>query len=210
MGLAALEILDKFLADFVNLVGRQAAAMDPTFARKMAPIAGQIIEIRCTEPAKVWHLVLGEKSIELRNGAATNPNVAIQGSAPKLIKALASGGSSTEIQIDGDETLLLDLGALIKGFHPDLVSPLGTVLGTQRANKVAAALEMGLSVFTNLALNLGEDIAHNASSKLADRFTSTKAFTDHLAELDALRLRVDRLSAKILNRERKARDTTNP
>lgn len=86
MGFATIEILDKFLADFVNLVCRQAAALDPTLARKMAPIAGQIIEIRCTEPTKVWHLVLGENSIELRNGPATNPNVAIQGSAPNLAK----------------------------------------------------------------------------------------------------------------------------
>ena len=210
MGFATIEILDNFLANFVNLVCRQAAALDPRLARKMAPIAGQIIEIRCTAPAKVWHLVLGENSIELRNGPATNPNVAIQGSAPNLAKALASGGSSTEIQIDGDETLLLELSALIKDFYPDLVTPLGAVLGAQRANKVAAALEMGLSVFTNFASNLGEDIAHNAGSKIADRFTSTEAFTDHLAELDALRLRVDRLNAKILDRERTARDTTHP
>ena len=209
MGFATIEILDKFLADFVNLVCRQAAALDPTLARKMAPIAGQIIEIRCTAPTKVWHLVLGEKSIELRNGPATNPNVAIQGSAPNLVKALASGGSSTAIQIDGDETLLLELSALSKDFYPDLVTPLGSVLGAQRANKVAAALEMGLSALTNFASNLGEDIAHNASSKIADRFTSTEAFTDHLAELDALRLRVDRLSAKILDRERTTRDATN-
>lgn len=209
MGFASNEILDKFLADFVNLACRQAAALDPTLARKMSPIAGQIIEIRCTTPEKVWHLVLGEKSIELHNGPATNPNVAIQGSAQNLAKALASGGSSTEIQIDGDETLLLELSALIRDFYPDLVTPLSTVLGAQRANKVAAALEMGLSALTNFAANVGEDLAHTAGSKIADRFTTTDAFADHLVALDALRLRVDRLSAKILDRERNTRNDSN-
>ena len=204
------DIFDKFLTDFVNLICRQAAALDPGLERKMASIAGQVIEIRCTTPAKTWHLKLDDTSMVLHNGPATNPNVAIQGSAPNLLKALASGGSSTEIQINGDETVLLELSALIKDFYPDLVTPLGVVLGDKRAGKVAATLEMGLSVLTNFASNLGEDIAQTAGAKVADRFTTTEAFADHLNELDTLRLRVDRLSAKISRRERTtARDTDN-
>jgi ubiquinone biosynthesis protein UbiJ len=210
MAFVTSDILDKFLADFVNLICRQAAALDPGLERKMASIAGQVIEIRCTTPAKTWHLKLDDTSMVLHNGPATNPNVAIQGSAPNLLKALASGGSSTEIQINGDETVLLELSALIKDFYPDLVTPLGVVLGDKRAGKVAATLEMGLSVLTNFASNLGEDIAQTAGAKVADRFTTTEAFADHLNELDTLRLRVDRLSAKISRRERTtARDTDN-
>lgn len=210
MAFVTSDILDKFLADFVNLICRQAAALDPGLERKMASIAGQVIEIRCTTPAKTWHLKLDDTSMVLHNGPATNPNVAIQGSAPNLLKALASGGSSTEIEINGDETVLLELSALIKDFYPDLVTPLGVVLGDKRAGKVAATLEMGLSVLTNFASNLGEDIAQTAGAKVADRFTTTEAFADHLNELDTLRLRVDRLSAKISRRERTtARDTDN-
>mgnify|MGYP000113726621 CR=1 FL=1 len=210
MAFVTSDILDKFLTDFVNLICRQAAALDPGLERKMASIAGQVIEIRCTTPAKTWHLKLDDTSMVLHNGPATNPNVAIQGSAPNLLKALASGGSSTEIQINGDETVLLELSALIKDFYPDLVTPLGVVLGDKRAGKVAATLEMGLSVLTNFASNLGEDIAQTAGAKVADRFTTTEAFADHLNELDTLRLRVDRLSAKISRRERTtARDTDN-
>ena len=210
MAFVTSDILDKFLTDFVNLICRQAAALDPGLERKMASIAGQVIEIRCTTPAKTWHLKLDDTSMVLHNGPATNPNVAIQGSAPNLLKALASGGSSTEIQINGDETVLLELSALIKDFYPDLVTPLGVVLGDKRAGKVAATLEMGLSVLTNFASNLGEDIAQTAGTKVADRFTTTEAFADHLNELDTLRLRVDRLSAKISRRERTtARDTDN-
>ncbi len=210
MAFVTSDILDKFLTDFVNLICRQAAALDPGLDRKMASIAGQVIEIRCTTPAKTWHLKLDDTSMVLHNGPATNPNVAIQGSAPNLLKALASGGSSTEIQINGDETVLLELSALIKDFYPDLVTPLGVVLGDKRAGKVAATLEMGLSVLTNFASNLGEDIAQTAGAKVADRFTTTEAFADHLNELDTLRLRVDRLSAKISRRERTtARDTDN-
>lgn len=203
------DILDKFLTDFVNLICRQAAALDPGLERKMASISGQVIEIRCTTPEKTWHLILGEKNMELHNGPATNPNVAIQGSAPNLLKALASGGSSTQIQIDGDETVLLEISALIKDFYPDLVTPLSIVLGDKRASKVAATLEMGLSVFANFASNLGEDIAQTAGAKVADRFTTTEAFADHLNELDALRLRVDRLSARISQRERTEPDNDN-
>ena len=210
MAFVTSDILDKFLADCVNLICRQAAALDPGLERKMASIAGQVIEIRCTTPAKTWHLKLDDTSMVLHNGPATNPNVAIQGSAPNLLKALASGGSSTEIEINGDETVLLELSALIKDFYPDLVTPLGVVLGDKRAGKVAATLEMGLSVLTNFASNLGEDIAQTAGAKVADRFTTTEAFADHLNELDTLRLRVDRLSAKISRRERTtARDTDN-
>jgi ubiquinone biosynthesis protein UbiJ len=126
-----------------------------------------------------------------------------------LLKALASGGSSTQIQVDGDETVLLEISALIKDFYPDLVTPLSIVLGDKRASKVAATLEMGLSVFANFASNLGEDIAQTAGAKVADRFTTTEAFADHLNELDALRLRVDRLSARISQRERNERGNDN-
>jgi ubiquinone biosynthesis protein UbiJ len=209
MTFVSSEILATFLADFVNLVCRQAAALDPALARKMAPIAGQIIEIRCTMPEQVWHLALGEKSIELHSGPATNPNAAIQGNAPNLVKALATGGNSTEIQIDGDETLLLEFNTLIKNFYPDLITPLTALIGAKSANKIAATLEMGLSSLANFASNLGEDIANNAGSKITDRFTTAEAFANHLAELDSLRLRVDRLSAKILDRELSARDNTN-
>ena len=209
MTFVSSENLDKFLADLINLVCCQAAALDPALTRKMAPIAGQIIEIRCTNPEKVWHLALGEKSIELLNGPATYPNAAIQGSASNLAKALVSGGNPTEIQIDGDETLLMELSTLIKNFYPDLITPLSALIGAKSANKIAATLEMGLSALANFASNLGENIASNASSEITDRFTTTEAFDDHLAELDALRLRVDRLSAKILDRELSAWDNTN-
>ncbi|MEZ7819157.1 MAG: SCP2 sterol-binding domain-containing protein [Pseudomonadales bacterium] len=207
MAFPSSDILDKFLADFVNAICRQAADLDPGLQRKMAPIAGQVIEIRCTNPEKIWHLTLGEKSIELHNGPATSPNVAIQGSAPALFKAM--GGSSSEIQIDGDETLLLEVSELVKNFYPDLVTPLAAVLGDKPANKVAAAFEMGFAALSSFASGLGEDIAHNASAKIVERFTTTEAFAHHLAELDALRLRVDRLSAKISQQERSATDNSN-
>ena len=67
----------------------------------------------------------------------------------------------------------------------------------------------GCKALSSFASGLGEDIAHNASAKIVERFTTTEAFAHHLAELDALRLRVDRLSAKISQQERSATDNSN-
>jgi ubiquinone biosynthesis protein UbiJ len=203
-------MLDKFLVDFVNLVCRQISALDPSLVFKMASIAGQVIEIKCTAPEKVWHLIIGANGIELHNGSATHPNVAIAGAAPSLLKALTTGGESAAIQIDGDETLLLELSELIKNFYPDLVLPLALILGDKNANKVAATLELGMSALANLASSLGADAAQNAGAKFAAGFTNTENFARHLDELDALRLRVDRLSAGISQRERTVQDNSEP
>lgn len=195
------DILDQFLRDLVNTISRQAAKIDPDFEGKLKPLAGQVIEISCTSPAKTWHLKLGEPIIKLCSGAAVEPNAVLQGTAIELFKALSSGTGGSNIRIDGDETLLVELIAVSKNFYPDLAGPLASLLGEHKANRITALIETGIESIANFTSSLKKDIALEVNTKIAESFTSKKDFDNQLSELDDLRLRIDRLNARLSQRE---------
>jgi ubiquinone biosynthesis protein UbiJ len=170
---------------------------DPVTQRQLKPLAGQVIEIQCLEPTQTWHLVIQPTQIDFANGPAENPNVIVMGSAKTILHALATGDSGWPLQIQGDTAVLLNLQALVKGFSPDLAKPLSAIVSDHDAQRLTALLELGLGTLTNL-VGAAREQAQDAAATLLTRHYSNESDVDSMHQrLSALRLRVDRLQARL-------------
>ena len=191
---------DTFLIGLRRLLAQlseRALSLDPETAQQFQALAGQVIEIHCLEPDLTWHLVLGEDHVAFHVGPSGNPNVALTGSPKGLLQTLLSGHSTDPVEIDGDATLLMQLQALASGFNPDLVRPLANVIGNDKAQRTAAWLELGAATLSELFASSAQQVQQKARSHMATHY-ATEADAEQLHDrIDRLRLRVDRLQARI-------------
>ena len=197
MGSAAnifvLTTLQKLLAD----LSQQALEMDAVTAQRFTSLAGQVVEIRSLQPDLVWHLTLRSKRIDLGVGAASDPNVAISGTPLALLQTLLTGSSREPTTVDGDATILLQLRELASSFAPDLVKPLENLVGKETAQRGAALLELGVASISEV-LGGAQKTAHEATKNfLSDRYSTETEVEEFFSRIDRLRLRVDRLQAKL-------------
>lgn len=175
----------------------RAIALDPHTARELRALAGQVVEIHCLEPDLHWHLRVAEEHIDFGTGPAEQPNVALTGSAKGLLRTLITGSSADGVAIDGDATLLMQLQALAKNFSPDLVRPLSNVVGKDKAQRTAALLELGATTLGSMFNSAAQQSQESAESFMTQRFVTDPEVENFLTRVDQLRLRVDRLQARL-------------
>ena len=175
----------------------RAIALDPHTARELRALAGQVVEIHCLEPDLRWHLRVAEEHIDFATGPAEQPNVALTGSAKGLLQTLITGSSADGVAIDGEATLLMQLQTLAKNFSPDLVRPLTNVVGTDKAQRTAALLELGAATLCSMFNAAALQTQESAESFMTQRFTTDPEVENFLTRVDQLRLRVDRLQARL-------------
>lgn len=191
------DLLLNALQTTLSQLSASALDCDPATQQQLKPLAGQVIEIQCVEPAQTWHLIVQPTQLEFISGPATTPNIIIRGSARDILHALATGDSGWPLEVQGDATVLLKLQALIKGFSPDLAKPLSTVMNDNDAQRLTALVELGLGTVANLLGVAGQQTQDTAEALLTKRY-STESDVDAMHQrLSALRLRVDRLQARL-------------
>jgi ubiquinone biosynthesis protein UbiJ len=110
---------------------------------------------------------------------------------------MATGDSGWPLEVQGDATTLLKLQALTKGFSPDLAKPLSAVMNDHDAQRLSALVELGLGTLRNFVGVAGQQTQEATEALLTKRF-STEADVDAMHQrLSTLRLRVDRLQARL-------------
>ena len=91
--------LFEILQDSANQLSRSWLALDPLVQRRLQGLAGQVIEIECTQPELTAHLNFLDDGLELRHGATAAPNVQLRGSAPALFSRMLSVESNTNVEV---------------------------------------------------------------------------------------------------------------
>ena len=175
----------------------RAIALDPHTARELSALAGQVAEIHCLEPDLRWHLRVAGEHIHFATGPAEQPNVALTGSAKGLLQTLITGSSADGVTIDGDAILLMQLQALVKNFSPDLVRPLTNMVGKDKAQRTAALFELGAATLGSMLNAAALQTQESAKSFMTQRFATDPEVENFLTRVDQLRLRVDRLQARL-------------
>jgi len=99
----------------------------------------------------------------------------------------------------GDETLVDEFVTIIRSFEPELDAPLRRMIGPETADFLRGVAELGFRG----ARFLIDDLGASAKAAARDRFVDETKFDAFLKEVDELRLRIDRLAAKIADRERR-------
>lgn len=185
--------LQRLLSD----LSERAIHLDPVAAKNFASLAGQVIEIHCLEPALTWHLTLQESSIEVHAGASDNPNVAVTGKPMGLLQTLMTGATSETVVIDGDAAVLMALQTLAKDYSPDLAKPLDAWLGRETGQRTAALVELGMATLGELLTSTRAQAHHATQNYFNERFATQDQGEGLAGRLDQLRLRIDRLEAKL-------------
>jgi ubiquinone biosynthesis protein UbiJ len=185
------------LQAMLSQLSARALNWDPKTQQQLEPLAGQVIEIQCVQPVQTWHLVIQPNQLDFVAGPAVTPNVIVIGTARALLHALVTGDSGWPLEVQGDATVLLKLQALVKGFSPDLAKPLSSVLSDNDAQRLTALFELGRDTLTNVMRAASEQAQDAAATLLTKRYSSESEADVMHQRLSALRLRVDRLQARL-------------
>jgi len=192
------------LADIATRISDYAITSDPTLSAKLKQLSGNSLELQCTGPAFIWHLKIGDGTLRAHSGPAEAPQAVIKGSLAALTSWVLPGQAGSELEFSGDSSLLMELAEIFADFSPDLSAPLNQIIGPTMTNNILNGAQVGLQILKGLGSSASETMQAKVTSGLIKR----SELEDFLDSVDAMRLRVDRLAARIHNLERQS-TTTN-
>jgi len=193
----ALEPLGLLLAEAVNRITATVLAADPDAAAQLNNLAGQSIELRCTLPPSIWHLRIEPSALTVHPGPAAAPQTIISGSLPDMTRWLAGGRTDPALEIDGDAAVLLALSQVLRSVQWDPSAPHRSLVGTDLANTLAGGGEIGWRTLQGLASDWFADAASGLHQLGGHAFVQRDALAALLDRAGQLRLRIDRLEARI-------------
>lgn len=187
----------KLLSDMANMVSDAAIQSDPVLAQRLHALDGRCIEFNCTLPVITSHLLITRGRMIVQPGNAPHPQVIVKGSGADMLGLIGPGDTPLGLQIEGDDTALLEVVELLRSFRPDLAQnlpqPLTDLFGASTAQTLTGSAEMALRGVQSLLQGLGQSMQNQAAS----RFVHDRELDELLDGIDQLRLRVDRLAARI-------------
>jgi ubiquinone biosynthesis protein UbiJ len=196
--------LESVLADAIMELANGALALDPATPSRLAALDGQRLRFDVVLPPPLDTRTL---TVEIREGrlhrsvaGAATPQVVVAGSPPALLAWLigVDTGSAGAVRIDGDSALLAELRTLAGRFRPDPGIPLERVLGRQAARDLLGAAGL-VGAALRSALEASLDTARRGAGAA---WAGRRQVDGFLERVDELRLRIDRLAARVSEQER--------
>ena len=144
--------------------------------------------------------------MQLQPGPAQEPNVVVTGDASSLLgwllpSGLLPNGQAQQpgqgVTITGDDTTLLETVAALRSFNPDFATTLGDLLGADQASSLLGNAEAGLKGLKSMVMGLNAGAQQQAHT----HFVQRDDLDELLNGIDNLRLRIDRLAAKVRRQE---------
>lgn len=190
------------LADLLADLANAGLELDPATQARLAALEGRSLQIS-TRLAP-----LGERDLTLRVSggrlrlhphAVDAPHVIVRGDPSTLLAWLTGADEPGGLRIDGDSTVLGEFTAVLRTFRPDLGGPLARLLGPHAARDALGTAELALAGLRSAFQGARNSVRDGAGRTFLDR-----AGLDRLLdELDDLRLRADRLGARVTAEEQR-------
>lgn len=196
---------DLLTSHLLDRLAAFALAADPDTTLALGELDGKRLRIHCTLPDIDLTLVFSDGAVTVEpeaaeSSATTKPaHALLRGSGLDLLKLL-SGGELGGLQVEGDIRVLQTFADIAKGYRP---TPPNLPGGSNARfadnpleglmNQTLGAAAEGLSLLRSAAGATQRQVQED----LQQHFTNQDDLEDFLGELHALRLRVDRLSARL-------------
>lgn len=202
--------LDAVLADGLAELANRSLDLDPASRARLAALEGRRIQITAVLPGSLpprnFTLAVEDARLRLLPQADSEPHVIVRGAPPDLIAWLLggnpTGAAGARLTIDGDSTVLAELRAALRSYRPDLSGPLGRVLGQELAQTALGSAGLALATLRSAFEGAQQSMRDGAARAFVDR-RQCERFLD---QLDELRLRVDRLGARVQAQEHRRAD----
>ncbi|TDJ26240.1 MAG: hypothetical protein E2O61_02505 [Gammaproteobacteria bacterium] len=185
---------------FIDVLDRLANAslnLDPQSVSRLEQLEGRMLRLEGEMPKdvsdRIFTLKVEGGRLSLYPHALPEPNVIVKGKLVDLSAWLLSRGSTANVVIVGDETVLQELIDLVRNFAPDLGKPLSTLLGSRAAEDLLGAVELAFAAFRSVIEGAGTAIKESAAARYADE-ARLNALLDGI---DNVRTRADRITVRI-------------
>jgi len=192
-----MSILDDVLSTVGSNLARAGLGLDPGMRARLEAIEGRTIQIVSTAPSVAVFLLVSDGELNVRATHADKPHTVVTGTGPALAAWLAAPQRIDRVSVSGDETVLMEVAAALAAYSPDLLTPLTNLLGRDSTRTLLGGAELAVSALRSAAEGMGNAIEQSAASRFVTR-EDTNALID---VLDELRLRIDRLAARVHERE---------
>ncbi|SDT92302.1 ubiquinone biosynthesis accessory factor UbiJ [Geopseudomonas guangdongensis] len=175
-------------------------ALDATALPRLAALQGRVIAVDCTAPALRLFLLPGADGLRLAGHWEAPADCTLRAPAGRLLELAVHRDKSAvlhapDVELDGHSACLLDLAAILQDLELDWEGALAEWLGPLGAVALARPLQgagqWSGDALASLRLNLADWLAEEARL-LAGRQEAEARF----AELDDLKLALDRLEAR--------------
>jgi len=155
-----IDALGGMLADLATAVSQRALATDPILHARLEALQDSCVELRCTMPEAVWHVVVNAGTLTTVHGPASAPQASLAGNAVELAAWLLPGNPPSsehmQVQVQGDADLIAEVADILKDFKPDLGPALGEMLGPDATANLLGAAELGLQGLRTLIDGIAE------------------------------------------------------
>lgn len=189
----------------------QALRLDSTALPRLARLQGHVVALHCSAPRGALYLLPGADGLRLAAHWAAPATCTLQAPASRLLQLLASRDKTRvlhapDVQLEGQSSVLLELAAILQDLEPDWEGALAERLGPLGALALARPLQQLWRWQRETRTRLGEDLADWLSEELHSLIGQREAEA-RFAELDALKLDLERLEARCARLARRLPDT---
>ena len=185
----------------VELGLNRVLALDSTALPRLARLSGQVIAVDCTAPALQLFILPSGEGLQLAGQWAGEADCRLRAPATSLLR-LATGQDKTavlhspEVELDGDSAALLELAGILQDLELDWEYELSRWLGPVASQLLGSHIRSRASwtsqTLDSLRLNLADYLSEESRSLVGQREADAR-----FAELDRLKLDLDRLDARI-------------
>ncbi|WP_332820994.1 ubiquinone biosynthesis accessory factor UbiJ [Pseudomonas sp.] len=185
----------------VELGLNRVLALDSTARPRLARLSGRVIALDCTAPALRLFILPSGEGLQLAGQWAGAVDCRLRAPAASLLR-LATGKDKTavlhspQVELDGDSAVLLELAGILQDLELDWEYELSRWLGPLASQLLGSHIRSRANwtgqTLDSLRLNLADYLSEESRSLVGQREADAR-----FAELDRLKLDLDRLDARI-------------
>jgi len=201
--MSASLILSSALSGAESLVNTMLS-QDSAAQKKILAMSGKVLRIHCEKPSTTITIQVVEDRIFILQGNDLEPDSTISGKAYALMKLLMTRSTTSlhrdGITISGDTGVPGGLQEILQDLDIDWEYQLSNIIGDIPTQLIADGMAVAKNFIQTAGSNFQEDIAHYLVTE-KKLFPEEPELESFYHDVDNLRLRLDRLAARIKNLE---------
>src|SRR3990167_10183540 len=185
----------------VELGLNRVLAMDSTALPRLARLSGRVIAVECAAPNLQLFILPSANGLQLAAQWAGEADCRLRAPASSLLRLATSKDKtsilhSPDVSLDGDSAALLELAGILQDLELDWEYELSRWLGPVASHLLGSHIRSRASwtsqTLDSPRLNLADYLSEESRSLVGQREADAR-----FAELDRLKLDLDRLDARI-------------
>ncbi len=192
-----MSALEDAIGRVATNIAEAGLSLDRNIHVHLEALEGRILQLESIAPEMTFYVTVKDGALNVSGRSDAPAHVLVTGRGPEVIAWLANPGRTGSVSVEGDASVLMGFAAIIQKFDPELTQPLSNLLASDAGQAALGTAELAVSALRSAAEGVGAALEQTAAS----RFVTKEDTTALLDVLDDLRLRIDRLAARVQQHE---------